>query len=417
MHAEIIASGTELLMGETQDTNSSYLGTRLPALGLELQQVSLVGDDPVRYCEILERSFRRNAFTFTSGGLGPTQDDVTRESIAAVLEEEVYIDKDQEQWLVNLFQSRGQEMPPRNIKQAWLIPSAVAITNRMGTAPGWWVEKDGHVIVALPGPPRELHDMWEREIEPRIREKVRGNVILTKTIKTIGLSEALVDELATPVLGIENPYVGTYAKPDGIHLRIIARGPTREDAHELIEPVFHRLKGIFGDNVWGIDDESAEESIASLLLEKGLTVATMESCTGGLLANILTNVNGSSAYFKGGIISYTNELKVDSGVPAELIENYGVVSEQVAEFMARAVRERLGSDLGVGITGVAGPEPLENQPPGVVYIGVAHPKGSHASYYRFPANNRSLVKHRAVISALLDVRRILMAHEMEEWAP
>ena len=199
MHAEIIASGTELLMGETQDTNSSYLGTRLPALGLELQQVSLVGDDPARYCEILERSFRRNAFTFTSGGLGPTQDDVTRESIAAVLKEEVYIDNDQEQWLVNLFQSRGQEMPSRNIKQAWLIPSAVAITNRMGTAPGWWVEKDGHVIVALPGPPRELHDMWEREIEPRIREKVRGSVILTKTIKTIGLSEALVDELATPV--------------------------------------------------------------------------------------------------------------------------------------------------------------------------------------------------------------------------
>ena len=166
MHAEIIASGTELLMGETQDTNSSYLGTRLPALGLELQQVSLVGDDPVRYCEILERSFRRNAFTFTSGGLGPTQDDVTRESIAAVLEEEVYIDNDQEQWLVNLFQSRGQEMPPRNIKQAWLIPSAVAITNHMGTAPGWWVEKDDKMLAAFFAELNKLAEIAEFTVIP-----------------------------------------------------------------------------------------------------------------------------------------------------------------------------------------------------------------------------------------------------------
>lgn len=409
MHAEVICSGTELLMGETQDTNSSYLGARLPSLGLDLQQITLVGDDPVRFVQVLGRSWTHNPFTFTTGGLGPTQDDVTRESIAAVLGEEVYVDSRQLQRLTELFQSRGQQMPQRNIKQAWLVPSAVAIPNRMGTAPGWWIEQDGRVIVALPGPPRELQDMWIREIEPRIRERVTGNIVLTRVLKTIGLSEALVDEMASPVLGIENPYVGTYAKPDGIHLRIIARGTAREQAEELIEPVAERLVDIFGDRIWGVDDETAEESVAVVLRKLGLTLATIESCTGGLLAGVVTDVPGSSAYFRGGVVTYTNEMKIAHGIPAVLVEKYGAVSEEVAEAMARAAREELGADVGVGVTGVAGPEALEGKPPGTVYIGVAYPGGSRANYYRFPANNRGLVKRRTVTTALLDVRKALMA--------
>ncbi len=410
MYAELIASGTELLMGETQDTNSSYLASQLPPVGLEVRQVSVVGDDLEQYTEVLGRSWQRNPYTFTTGGLGPTQDDLTREAIARVFQEETYIDGQQLEGLKALFKTRGTEMPAHNVKQASLIPSAVAIPNRMGTAPGWWAEKEGRVVVALPGPPRELQDMWTKEVAPRLRERVKGNVVLTRTIKTIGLSEALVDEMAGPVLNSVNPYVGTYAKPDGIHLRIISRAATREEAEALIRPLDALLHDTFRDNIWGTDDETAELSLAILLRKLGLTVATMESCSGGLLADALTSVSGSSEYFKGGIVSYTNELKIASGVPSELIERHGAVSEQVAEAMARAVRNRLGADLGVGITGVAGPNPLEDKPTGTVYIGLAHPGGSAAKYYRFPANNRTLVKRRAVTSALLDLRSALGAN-------
>ncbi|MBI4339600.1 MAG: competence/damage-inducible protein A [Chloroflexi bacterium] len=409
MYAEIIASGTELLMGETQDTNSSYLGSRLPALGLEVRQITLVGDHLERYAEVLERSWRRNPFTFTTGGLGPTVDDVTREAIAQVMGEQVQVDEEQRQVLLRLFRSRGQQdMPARNIKQAWLIPSARAIPNGVGTAPGWWAEKEGRVIVALPGPPRELSLMWDGHVVPQIKERVKGSVVLTRTIKTIGLGEALVDEMATEVLGVANPYVGTYAKPDGIYLRVIARGGTEAEARRLLDPVDHKLRAIFGKNVWGVDDESVEETVGAMLRGRGLTLATMESCTGGMLASTITDVPGSSGYFRGGVISYTNELKIASGVPAHLIEAHGAVSEQVASAMAQAARARLGADLGVGVTGVAGPEALEGKPPGTVYIGIADARGAKATAYRFPANNRTLVKRRAVTSALIALRASLL---------
>ncbi len=405
MDAEIIASGTELLMGETQDTNSSYIGSRLPALGLEVRQVSLVGDDLERYAEALGRSWKRNHFTFTTGGLGPTVDDMTREAIAQVLGEEVYVDEEQRQVLTNLFRSRGQQtMPVRNIKQAWLIPSARAIPNSVGTAPGWWAEKEGHVIIAMPGPPRELGLMWENHVVPQIKERVKGSVVLTRTIKTIGIGEGLVDEMATEVLNIPNPFVGTYAKPDGIYLRVISRGTTEAEARALLDPVDQKLRAIFGKNIWGLDDETMEESVGTLLKARGLTLAVMESCTGGMLANSITNVNGSSAYFKGGIVSYTNDLKVDSGVSADLIAAHGAVSEQVAAAMAAAVRARLHADYGVGITGVAGPDALEGKPPGTVFIGIADAREAKAVAYRFPANDRNLVKRRAVTSALMDLR-------------
>ncbi len=251
--------------------------------------------------------------------------------------------------------------------------------------------------------------MWERGVVPRLRERVKGNVVLTRTIKTIGLSEAMVDEMADSFLKSKNPYVGIYARPDGIYLRIIARATTREDASGILDPVDAELRHIFGANVWGIDDETPEESLATLLRQRGLTLATMESCTGGMLADTITNVPGSSGYFRGGIVSYVNELKVASGVPAGLIEQHGAVSSQVAEAMAEAVRLRLGADFGIGITGVAGPEEVEGKPPGTVYIGLAHVGGRESSYHRFPANDRRLVKRRAVTMALLALCRILNA--------
>ena len=411
MYAEIIASGTELLMGEIQDTNSSWMASQLPQLGLEVRQATLVGDDPERYVEVLRRSWQRNPYTFTTGGLGPTSDDVTREVISQVFSEETYVDPQQLEHLTSIFRSRGSEMPASNIKQAWLIPSAGAIPNRMGTAPGWWAEKDDRVIVAMPGPPRELKDIWEREVAPKLRLRIEGNVVLTKTLKTIGLSEGAVDEMAAPVLASENPYVGVYAKPDGIHLRIISRGPDHTEANKLLLSVENQLRHIFTDSIWGIDEETAENSVGELLKRRGLTLATLESCTGGLLADSITNVAGSSGYFKGGIVSYTNELKIAHGVPASLIEEHGAVSAQVAETMAEAIRIELGADYGLGITGVAGPDPLEDKPPGTVYIGVASSGGKEAAYHRFPSTSRSLVKNRAVIMALLTLRNTVNSNQ------
>jgi nicotinamide-nucleotide amidase len=407
MYAEIIASGTELMMGEIQDTNSSFLASHLPSLGLEVRQVTLVADDLEHYTEVLERAWKRTPFTFTTGGLGPTQDDVSREAIARVFQEQVHVDDQLLETLKTRFRQRGTDMPAHNIKQAWLIPSAVGLTNHSGTAPGWWAEKNGHVIIALPGPPRELYDMWEREVSPRLRNRVHGSVVMTKTIKTLGLSEAAVDEMAFSLLKSQNPYVGIYARPDGIYLRVIARGANRDEASGLLRPVEEELRSVFGANIWGIDDETPEEIVGALLRHRGLTLATMESCTGGMLADTITNVHGSSDYFKGGVVSYTNELKIASGVPAELIEQHGAVSGQVAEAMAAAARLRLGANFGIGITGVSGPDELEGKPPGTVYIGLAHIGGCESSNQRFPANNRGLVKRRAVTTALLALQRIL----------
>ena len=407
MYAEIVATGTELLLGETQDTNSSYLGALMPSLGLEVRQVTLVGDNLEEMTQVLAQAWRRSPFTFTIGGLGPTQDDVTREAIARVFNETITTDETLLEELQALFRRRGAPMPSHNLKQAGLIPSAVGVPNRLGTAPGWWAEKDGHVIVALPGPPRELQEMWEKQVAPKIRKQVTGQVILTRTLKTIGLSEAAVDEMATPVLGTENPYLGIYAKPDGIHLRIIARGTTEEEAQGLLTPVEKKLRKLFSESIWGVDSENPQEVIGALLRQRGLTLATMESCTGGLLASAITDIPGSSDYFQGGIVSYTNDLKVASGVDAALIEKHGAVSQQVAEAMAQAVRHRFSAHYGIGVTGVAGPESLGDIPPGTVYIAVAAEEYSHFALHRFPSGNRTLVKHRAVVSALLALRQAL----------
>ena len=409
MDAEIIATGTELLMGETQDTNSSYLAGQLPALGLEVRQVTLVGDEVERFAEPLERAWRRSPFTFTIGGLGPTQDDVTREAIARVLQEQIFIDKQLLRELKGVFRRRSVPMPTHNRRQAELIPSAVGIRNSLGTAPGWWVEKEGHVIVALPGPPGELSEMLEKEIAPRIRQRVSGQVILTRTLKTIGLSEARVDELATPVLGSENPYLGIYAKLDGIYLRLIGRGATQEEAQARLAPAEARLREIFSEIIWGVDSETPQGSVGELLRARGLTLATMESCTGGLLASTITDIPGSSVYFKGGVVSYTVEAKDNSGVDARLIHRHGAVSTQVAEAMAEAARRSLKADFGIGITGVAGPAELEGNPAGTVYIGIAGEEHRESAYHRFPSGNRDLIKRRAVTAALLALRRILAA--------
>ncbi len=408
MKAELISVGTELLLGEILDSNAQYLAARLPKLGIDLLYVSQVGDNLDRLTEVIGRAWDRSDLVITTGGLGPTEDDLTREAIARVLREQPTVDPELEQQLREFFARRGVEMPERNVKQATLIPSARALPNPRGTAPGWWVERQSHIIVAMPGPPAEMERMWEREVAPELEQRHPGAVLVTRTLKTVGLGEGHVDELVSPLLKSTNPSIGVYARPDGVQLRMAAKAATREEAQRLIDPVEAEIRRLLGDIVWGADDQTMEWVVGDLLSRNGLTLATMESCTGGLLANTITNVPGSSAYFRGGLIAYATDMKIQWGVDPEIVAEHGVVSAECACAMARAARERLSADVGVGITGVAGPDPQEDKPPGTVHIGIETGfTVSRSISYQF-AQGREAVKRRAVTTALGLVRRLLL---------
>jgi len=409
--AEIIAIGTEILFGQIVDTNSAWIATHLPALGIDLYHISTVGDNQGRLAETLGRAWDRSDLVITTGGLGPTEDDLTREAIAEMLGETMTLQPDLEAALRERFRRRGAAMPERNLKQATLIPSSQAIPNPRGSAPGWWVERDGHTIVSMPGVRNEMYFMWDEQVEPRLRERSDGAIILSRSIKTSGLGEALVDEMLSPLLSSANPTIGVYAKTDGIHLRLSAKAAKRQDAEALLSDLEVKVRDILKDIIWGTDDDTPETAVGAILKQRGLTVATMESCTGGLLSSTITDVPGSSAYFKGGVITYTNELKIASGVPSTTIEQFGAISGETAMAMAAAVRQRLGADIGLSVTGVAGPEPAEGKPPGTVFIGLATAQDQRVTNSGIYLPNRAEIKNRATVYALLFLRRYLLGIE------
>jgi len=404
--AEIISVGTELLLGEITDTNASFLSSQLPLLGIDLHWVSQVGDNQARLVEVLKRAWQRSDLILVTGGLGPTEDDLTREAIAEVLGEQPRIEPALKREIEELFTRRGREMSPSNIKQATLIPSAEAIHNMRGTAPGWWVERGGHILVAMPGPPDELHSMWYEEVLPRMHQRYSGAIILSKTIKTFGLGEAAVGELVSPLLSSANPTLAIYAKADGIHLRITAKARSQEQAEKMINQYEASVQAILGEYIWGTDNETLESVVGSLLTEKGLSLAVMESCTGGLLAATITDAPGASTYFKGGLVAYSNEAKIACGIDARLIIDYGVVSAEVVQAMAEAARLRLGADIGIGITGVAGPDEVEGKPAGTVYMAVDSGRSKRVIKGSY-LGDRARVKCRATTAALFELRKML----------
>ncbi len=412
MKAEIVSIGTELLMGELTDTNASFIASRLPPLGIELQWVSQVGDNLDMLSETFTRGLGRSDAIFTTGGLGPTQDDLTREAIAKALGEEMTVEDDLLEELKGYFQGRGVSMPATNIKQATLIPSAKSIPNRRGTAPGWWVEKDRKFIVSMPGPPAEMQGIWAEEVVPRLRQIVGGEVILTRNIKTTGLSEGGLDEMVSMYLGKENPYLGIYAKSDGIHLRIIAKASDEASARGLIQPVEDGLVSIVGPYIWGYDDETPEQALGLLLKERGLTLATMESCTGGLLASNITDIPDSSDYFMGGLVLYGNGSAIAGGIPAEVIEKYGIASQESAEAMAQAARQQFGADIGIGVAGAVSPEDdqgrsvASSEPWGTVHIAIALDESVRHFPGRLPPR-RTTIRRRGASTALIELRRLL----------
>jgi nicotinamide-nucleotide amidase len=406
--AEIIAVGTEILLGEIVDTNSAHIAQQLPELGIDLLYTSVVGDNLERIVGTFERAWERSDLIITTGGLGPTADDMTREAIATLLGETPAVDAGLEQRLRAFFDRRGYPMPESNIKQAWLLPSARAIDNPRGTAPGWWVERDGHIIVSMPGVPSEMERMWANEVSPELERRSDGQVLVTRTLKTLGIGEGTVDEMARPAYSLPGIGIGTYARADGVHLRIGAKARSREEAWALIRPAEERLEDIFGNAIWGHDEDTLEGVISDLLHRAGHTLATMESCTGGAFASLMTDAPGASSHFAGGMVTYSIQQKINAGVAAETIAQHGVVSQETATAMARAAAERFGADYGIGITGVLGPDPLEGVEPGTVHVGVAGPGESHSAMSISMNQGRVLVKRRTLMTALMLLRRALL---------
>jgi len=402
--AEIISIGTEILMGEIVDTNASYLASELKLLGNQLIRITVVGDDRVQLCQVLRQALKESDIVLTSGGLGPTEDDLTRECLAETLGETLAIDGELEKDLRCFFKRLEREMPSHNIKQAALIPSATSIPNPLGTAPGWWIEKGGQIIVTLPGPPRELKPMWENEVKPKLQPKFSAKPILTRTLKTFGLGEAQIAEMIMPLFSKENPSLGIYAEPDGIHIRIISAD---KNAKEFLEDTERQLENILKGYIWGRDNDTLPALIGKLLVERNFSLATMEDATRGLIANIVTSVDGSSEYYRGGLVVGSDETKVSLGVPPELITIHGAISAEVAETMALIAREKYSADIGLSITGIVGLDSSEDQTPGIAFVGIADSQGK-ASWRQFNIPFRDIARERAAIAALFRLKQRLL---------
>ena len=406
MRAEIVSIGTEILLGEITDLNAPYLASQLPLLGIDLYRIHQLGDNRDRLVETFRAIWSRADLILTTGGLGPTQDDVTREAVAELVGEEMKVDSHLEIQLRAFFQNRNYPMPLSNLKQATLIPSARAIYNPRGTAPGWWVESDDKRVICMPGPPGEMQRMWNKEVSPELKKMVVGGVLVSRTVKTFGLSEGGLDEMVASLLSSRNPTIGVYAKDDGIHLRITAKADDEETASALLKDMEARVDDILGKYIWGKDEDTLEGNVGKLLQSKGLTLAAMESCSGGLLSHMVTNVPGSSQYFNGGVVSYTNPVKMANGVNGEILGRYGAISRETARAMAEACRNLNNADLGVAITGSAGPDPSEGKDPGTVFLGISTKNGTRSVDLNLPGI-RVLVKQRAAIAALYELQKEL----------
>ncbi len=397
--AELISVGTELLMGEIVDSNAAYLAQELKNRGVFIQWKTIVGDNLERIVEAITRASKRSDIVILGGGLGPTDDDLTREGIAAVIGETPVIDEAYLEKLKAFFTARGRSYPESNNKQAWVIPSSEALENPVGTAPGWFVRvpNSSTVIVAMPGPPREMNKMWAEQVLPRLNLPSSG--FYHRTFRTFAIGESHIAERLAALTQSANPSVATYARRDGVHVRVAASAATLEEARALAQPVEAQVQAALEGHIYGYDDESLAAIVGHLLVKRGETIATCESLTGGLLADELTNVSGSSRYVQGGAITYSNEAKIKMGVKAQTIAEHGAVSRETVLEMAVAARTQFGATWGVSTTGVAGPDISEGKPVGTLFVGIAGPNGAEA--YALPtAGDRRTIKERAALNAL-----------------
>ncbi len=372
MNCELISVGTEILLGDILNTNVQYLSKALASLGIGVTHHSTVGDNTQRLLDTLDTAFKRCDTVILTGGLGPTPDDLTKETCAEYFGKKLYIDESILEEIESYFRLKNITMPESNKKQALVPEDSIILENHNGTAPGFIMKNQGRTIIILPGPPKEMVPMYRESVEPYLRQ-FTNEVILSKNIRTFGIGESAMSEKVADLLEGNNPTVAPYAKSGEALLRVTAKAKNEAEAENLVAPVIDEIKNRLGDYIYGIDCESIEETVAMLLKEKGRTVAFAESCTGGLCAKRLTDISGASEIFHCGVVSYSNEIKHKVlGVKNETLQKYTAVSEQTAKEMAEGIRLLAGANYGVSITGYAGPG--NEKEVGTIYIGVSSEK-------------------------------------------
>jgi nicotinamide-nucleotide amidase len=408
--AEIIAIGSELLMPRFKDTNSLYLTEQLNAIGIPVVMKMIVGDDETYLESAVRNSLARTPILITIGGLGPTEDDVTRKVIARVLQRQLVLNDDILAKLQRRFKLRGVEMPANNARQALVLTGSDILENNHGTAPGLWVNAEKNNVILLPGPPSELKPMFEQSCMLRLHDMAGRTPIARSVFRTTGLPESTLDARIAPIYTkYRNPETTVLAKPGQVEVRLTARGKNKEEAERLLKELGDQIDTELDEFIFARNEQSLEEVVGMFLVLKNANIATAESCTGGLVAERLTNVPGSSRYFISGVVCYSNEWKMElAGIPPLLLEMQGAVSPEVARGLAEGIRTRMGTTIGVGITGIAGPDGGSvEKPVGTVHIAVATPTETVNRRFLFPGD-RERVRWQASQAALDMVRRELM---------
>jgi nicotinamide-nucleotide amidase len=407
MNAEIIAVGSELLTPQRVDTNSLFLTDQLNGLGVEVVTKSVIGDDLNRLADAVRRAISRSQIVILSGGLGPTEDDLTRDSVAAALDRRLIYHPEIADQLEQRFAQMKRKMSEVNKRQAFIIEGAEILPNDRGTAPGQWIEDSGSRLMLLPGPPHEMKAMFTRQCLPRLTRIVPRQVIQTLVLRVAGMPESDLDQLISPVYKkYENPATTILAAAGDIQIHLRARCATEAEAMALLAEVAGPIDLLLGDRIYSRNGQSLEEVIGELLRKRRATLAVAESCTGGLLGERITSVPGSSDYFQGGFITYANRMKVDwLGVPEKIIDEFGAVSSEAAEAMARGARRRSGSTYALSITGVAGPDGgTVKSPVGTVYVGLADAGGCSVTHRQF-IGDRARIRQFSTQMALDILRR------------
>lgn len=372
MKAEILAVGTEILLGDIINTNAQYLARRLADLGFSVYHQTVVGDNEERLLEAYELAFKRGELVITTGGLGPTKDDLTKEVGAKYFGKSFFVHEKSLQKLEKLFLKRNLVVNEGNRKQAYIPEGGHILPNDNGTAPGCIIDEDGKILIMLPGPPKEMMPMFENYVVPYL-DKYRKGVLISKSLRVCGIGEGhMAEKISSIIDNQDNPTVAPYAKEGEVTLRITAKAKNAESAQELIAPTEKKIRDILGEDIYGVGDTTLENVVGEMLISRKLTVAIAESCTGGLLAGRLINYPGISSVFMDGVVAYSNESKIKRlGVKKETLEKFGAVSHEIAAEMAIGVAESANTNIGISTTGIAGPSGgTVEKPVGLVYVGL-----------------------------------------------
>ena len=408
MTAEIIAVGTELLLGDILNTNARYLSRELAKIGINVYYQTVVGDNRARLLNAYKTAFSRADIVIATGGLGPTEDDITKETAAGYFGLDLELHEQSWEKICGLFKSMHANMAPANKKQAMMPKGCVILENDNGTAPGCCIERDGKLLVMLPGPPSECIPMYENAVLPVLKPR-SGIILVSKTIKICGIGESQAEEMLKDLIDAQsNPTIAPYAKTSEVWFRITASGCNEAEARRVMKPALEEIGRRMGDNIYGEDDDCLEGVIVKLLSDRGYTVACAESCTGGALTSRLVNCPGVSAVLLESAVTYSNDSKIKwLGVNAETLNTHGAVSAQTASEMARGIVVTSGADIGISTTGIAGPDGgSPEKPVGLVYVGICI-KGEVTIRELHLTGNRAKVRTRTVVTALDTLRRLL----------